>query len=319
MIRELTIDHLESAVDLVLSAYDEERDWLPMLPNPSDLSSIVKPKMHRMILQKRVFGALAQGKLVGLLGGYPVEALFGAVPGIYCPLYGHAVRKDQRGSIQSDLYLSAAHHWVQEGFLSHALTLYAQDQLSVQNWFWFGFGLRCVDSVRTVEPISTSPSIPIQKAELDDIPTLRHIHRSHTQYYNRSPLFMPLQEEDPVQDLMDWMQRDNHHLWMALDGPEPKGYMRIQPSGESFISDHPSMMSITGAFVSEDFRGKGVGTQLLAEIQRWMSDHNYRLCGVDFESFNPFGRSFWNRYFTPYTFSMVRRIDERIVSPEPVT
>ncbi len=317
MIRELTVDNLEAALDLVLSAYQEERDHLPILPNPNDLISIVKPKIHRMILQKMTFGASTQGRLLGFLGGYPVETLFGALPGIYCPLYGYAVRKDNRGSIESDLYTHAAHHWVQDGSLSQALTLYARDHRTVQNWFWFGFGLRCVDSIRAVEAIPTTPSITIRNVGLDDIPTLRHIHCAHTQYYNKSPLFMPTQEEDPVQDLLDWMQHDNHHLWMALDGTEPKGYMRIQPSGESFISDHPSMMNITGAFVSEDFRGKGVGTQLLAEIQKWLSDHNYSLCGVDFESFNPFGRSFWNQYFIPYTFSVVRRIDERIISRGP--
>jgi hypothetical protein len=37
------------------------------------------------------------------------------------------------------------------------------------------------------------------------------------------------------------------------------------------------------------------------------------MCGVDFESFNLSGNAFWNRYFSPYTYSLARRIDENIL------
>jgi hypothetical protein len=35
--------------------------------------------------------------------------------------------------------------------------------------------------------------------------------------------------------------------------------------------------------------------------------------GVDFESINPYGSGFWLKYFTAYTCSVVRRIDEGAV------
>lgn len=71
-------------------------------------------------------------------------------------------------------------------------------------------------------------------------------------------------------------------------------------------------MNITGAYVLESERKKGIGTMLLGAIQEWLLQNGYTLCGVDFESINITGSRFWNKHFVPYAYSMVRRIDERI-------
>lgn len=39
----------------------------------------------------------------------------------------------------------------------------------------------------------------------------------------------------------------------------------------------------------------------------------YLLLGVDCESFNPTARGFWLKYFTPYTYGLVRRIDDNAI------
>lgn len=36
--------------------------------------------------------------------------------------------------------------------------------------------------------------------------------------------------------------------------------------------------------------------------------------GVDYETVNPTALHFWTKYFTPYTYSYIRRIDERVVT-----
>ncbi len=116
-----------------------------------------------------------------------------------------------------------------------------------------------------------------------------------------SPIFMPNPDENPVEDLKNWLEKE-----------KPVGYIRIQPRAESFVSEDPSVMNITGVFVERDHRCSGVATSLLDSVQNWLLENNYKLCGVDFESINYLGSNFWNRYFTPYMYSMTRRIDERI-------
>jgi len=39
----------------------------------------------------------------------------------------------------------------------------------------------------------------------------------------------------------------------------------------------------------------------------------YTRLGVDYESINPSGSGFWLKYFTAYTHSVVRRIDETAI------
>lgn len=153
----------------------------------------------------------------------------------------------------------------------------------------------------------------IKKAEEDDIPRIADIHRRHNLYYRSSPIFMPNEDGDPIKDLTEWFQKENRLLWIADQNNEPLGYMRLQPDGESFISEHPSIMNITGVYVEADYRGSGIGTQLLDTVQNWLQKNNYILCGVDFESINPPASNFRKRYFTPYIYSLTRGIDERLL------
>jgi GNAT superfamily N-acetyltransferase len=112
---------------------------------------------------------------------------------------------------------------------------------------------------------------------------------------------------------MGWFQNSNRHFWVAYHEGKPVGQFRIQPDGETFISEHPDVMNVTSTYVTDVGRHTGIGLMLLAEVQCWLQDNGHPLCGVDFESFNVPGSKFWNRHFTPYTYSLVRRIDERIL------
>ena len=125
-------------------------------------------------------------------------------------------------------------------------------------------------------------------------------------------IFMPAEETPALESLKEWFSGENRHLWIAYENEMPVGFMRIQNEGESFITYHKSIMNITGAYIIPEKRGSHIATRLVNEIQKWLLDNNYPLLGVDFESFNIKGASFWNRHFTPYTFSLSRRIDERI-------
>lgn len=117
-----------------------------------------------------------------------------------------------------------------------------------------------------------------------------------------------------MKDFKKWISQDNRHLWIVYDDEKAVGYMQIQEIGESFISAHPGIMNITGAFVDEKYRGKGVSKMLLDNILSWSRQNGYYLCGVDYESINVAGSNFWNKYIKPYTYTMVRYVDDRILN-----
>lgn len=306
-------EYIDQALNLVLLAYKKEREMIEYLPN-ANYSSILKEKIKNLFENGLGIVALVNGNVVGFLVGYEIQEFWGRCKGIYCPLFGHGAIKENPKEIYQQLYKKAAEIWVEEEIMQHAITLYAQDEITLETWFRLGFGMRCVDGIRAVAPINNKkPEITIKKAEQSDVESLEVIDEKHNKYYRSSPLFMPVKEESSVEHLTRWLNEENHHLWIAYNGDQVIGYMRIEPTGERYIVEHKDVMNITGAYVDPTHRSKGIGVCLLDSIQKWLLSNNYSLCGVDYESFNISGSRFWEKHFTPYTYSLVRRIDERIL------
>ena len=311
---QLNEKYVNAAADLVMSAYMEEKIEIPFLPYEKKHLYFLRKLIKNLFDNGTGIAAVRDEELIGFIAGFEVKELFGKCKGIYSPLYGHGGKKEYRSVLYQELYTRAAEIWVRSACFTHALTFFAHDKESIDLWFKQGFGLRCVDSISESKriPANNSSDIIIRKVDVVDIPTLANIHRQHNMYYENSPVFMPRRNEDPVQDLTDWLKKDNHHLWAAYQDGKPLGYMRIQPEAETFVSEHRDVMNITGAYVLESKRKAGTGTMLLGAVQEWLLQNGYTLCGVDFESINITGSKFWNKHFVPYAYSMVRRIDERI-------
>lgn len=303
----------DQAVNLVLNSYDSVREKMKFLPQKHNYYDVVKKGITYLFSNGDGVIATENDKLLGFLYGYKVKELFGSCEGIYCPLFGHSTLKHNKRDLYELLYEKAAENWCEEKYLSHVITLFSSDEELLETWFWLGFGNRCVDSIREVSKIYVeNDGIEIIKANESDIKDIENIYDRNNEYFLKSPLFMPSNNKISILDLYKWMKNKNHHLWIAYKNNEAIGYMKIQPKGESFISLHDSVMNITGAYVDEEYRNIKTGKILLSEIQKWLLKNGYKYCGVDFESFNILGSRFWNKYFTPYTFSLVRRIDERI-------
>ncbi len=306
--------YLNAAVALVMTEYEDEKTAVPFLPERKAFLKPLEESIRNLLINGTGVMAISRNELIGFVAGFEVEEFFGKCKGVYSPLYGHGVKKEYRRIVYQHLYQYAAEMWVKKTRLTHALTFFAHDKETIDTWFWQGFGMRCVDAVRKVEPIcSNNTTVVIRKANIDDIPVLADIHLQHIRYFRNSPIFMPKTENDPVEELTEWLKEDNHHLWAAYQDEKPLGYMRIEPNAETFVSEHNDAMNITGAYVLDNERKSGIGTMLLGAIQDWLLKNGYPLCGVDFEAINTIGSSFWNKYFTPYTFSLVRRIDERVL------
>ena len=67
---------------------------------------------------------------------------------------------------------------------------------------------------------------------------------------------------------------------------------------------------LCSALVLPEHRGKGIFQGLLNYAITKLKAEGFDSLGVDFESFNPTASGFWLKYFTAYTKSVVRRIDE---------
>ncbi|MEC9489280.1 MAG: GNAT family N-acetyltransferase [Halanaerobium sp.] len=306
--------HIAKAVELVLIAYQEEREELPYLPENRSFRENLPTKIANLFKDGTGIAANLNGELKGFLTGFEVDNLWGNCRGVYIPLYGHGAAREGRREVYQEMYRYCSGIWTNRACLNHAITLFAHDSIAVDTWSWLGFGLRCVDAIRKVEPVvRENDDILIRKATERDLSDLVSLSQEFAHYFAEPPIFMARGDEDYAAYHQKWLDDEEHHLWLALKEDKALGYIKIEPDGESFLSEHRSVMNITGAFVTAEYRKKGLGKTLLAAVQDWLIENQYPLCGVDFEAFNISGSNFWNSYFTPYTYSVVRRIDERIL------
>lgn len=306
-------NYVNEALNMVMHAYEKERKFIPSLPE-GDFYNHLKNSIQSLFDYGSGIAAIDGNRLVGFLAGYAVDNLFGKCSGVYCPEYGHGTIEENSLQLYGDIYKYAADLWVKNSHLTHAITMFAHSQDLVNTWFWQGFGLRCVDAIRETSKISIKEAgIKVKKSSMEDAEVLSHIHTQHNLYYRKSPIFMPKENTDAVKEHHDWLSEENHHEWAAYRNNIPVGVISIASSAESFVADHPSVMNIKAAYVDENERGTGIGTILLNTVQEWLLENGYPLSGVDFESINTLGRNFWLKYFTPYTYSLVRRIDERVL------
>ena len=98
------------------------------------------------------------------------------------------------------------------------------------------------------------------------------------------------------------------HFYVACEGDTIVGCGAIGPYWGS--ETESSLFTI---FVLPEYRGKGIAQTLLAHIIRTLRAENCTLLGVDCETFNPTAINFWSKNFAPYTYSVVRCIDENAV------
>ncbi|MDF2588941.1 MAG: putative glycosyl hydrolase [Anaerocolumna sp.] len=304
-------DHMEEAMKIARMNYEEERQQVKTLPNIDIL-----PDLYHFTDNNLGVAAFEGNKMVGFMGCYsPIDNAWGTtyVKGTFSPIHAHGAIDEKRDKIYSLLYQAAANKWVKEGIVSHAIGLYAHDTKTLNNFFYNGFGLRCIDAIRPLDDIPLMEGTKCEYTELkkDEFNKL-HIHQNALiSHLGSSPIFMtypPKSEEEFLGGITE-----STRFFAAKVNGESIAYIKIDLEGENFACEDTSMMNICGAYCLPEHRGNGISNNLLSFLVSSLKLEGFSRLGVDFESFNPTARGFWLKYFTPYTNSVVRRIDEKSV------
>jgi GNAT superfamily N-acetyltransferase len=310
--------HLADAQALTRRMYEAARLRIPVLP-----ADAVVPGLEAFAAGDMGVVACDGGRLVGHLAGVaPFDDLFGTVRGTVAPLEAHAVDPEltaaERRRIYSGLYEAVAERWVTAGALSHAVVVYADDAPAVDSLFWNGMGLRTIDAIRLVDPLSPAPGPLPAGSHVTELPAtdrgrILPLHHGLTAHLRASPGLMGTQDWTA-----EWLAKrhasESTRVFGVQRGADLIGYMELAGEGETFVTLVPGMPNICGAFVLPGYRGGDVAAALLdfliATLRREGSTH----LGVDYECFNPTARGFWQKHFTVYTYGMTRRMDERVVA-----
>lgn len=305
-ITDFTHNHIEQATALAKANYEEERKFVAVLPSVDTL-----PDLTGFADNGLGVAALENGKMIGFLCCYtPWDNAFGTtrVKGTFSPIHAHGAVYENREMIYKRLYQASAEKWVKSGILSHAIGLYAHDKQAINSFFVNGFGLRCIDAIHPMEEIITIDFFKSEYSELERENRIEilPLQNGLTSHLESSPNFMRHEKH-----VLERVQKRQSRVFVARQDNKAIAFIEIMNSGENFACDDISMMNICGAYCLLEYRGKSIYQDLLNHLISVLRSEGYTRLGVDFESFNPTAYGFWLKYFTAYTHSVVRRIDEK--------
>lgn len=305
-------NHIEQAVEIALMNYNEERSVVTELPLFNEIPDL--DNFRNEFADNGLGVAMFDGdKMLGFLCCYePWDNAFDSTAkGTFSPSQAHGAVLENRSAIYKKLYQVAAEKWVNTKITYHSISLYAHDEQTINAFFHYGFGLRCVDAVRPIINIESEPCDGISYDELmkEDVEKIRGLRKLHTVHLGKSPCFMRSSPGD-VQNWINRAEKRNSRLFTARQADKTIAYLEITDNGEHFATEVSGMKNICGAFCLQEYRGKGIFQGLLNYAVTQLKSDGFESLGVDFEGFNPTASGFWLKYFTAYTKSVVRRIDE---------
>jgi hypothetical protein len=307
--------HVEDAAKLALYKYQKEANKVKALPHYDDSEFLCK-LIFDMCNHDFGVAAFENSSLVGFLTCYaPLNNYFGTSNGVFSPIHAHAAVESNSAKIYSLLYQEAAKIWVEEDLLSHSIALYAHDDAAIQSFFCNGFGLRCVDAICPLEktPFSDISGYSFGECEPADYQAISNFENMLVHHMRKPPMFMPRNPSYDEKKIAESVNKGSR-FFITKYNDTPVGFLKIYDEGENFVCVSSDMKNICGAYLLPEHRSKGVFHNLLSYVNNILFDEGYRKLGVDYESFNPTANAFWPKYFTPYTYSVTRRIDERILN-----
>ena len=315
-IRDFTPAHAAEAAAIAHNNYEEERRYVPALPPVGavpDLSPFAENGLG--------VAAFRGGSMVGFLCCYPPHGnAFGSTDAVsvFSPMGANGAVGSERAKTFARMYQAAGEKWAAAGASSHAVCLYAHDVESQEQFFRYGFGIRCVDAIRGADDIVYDAGIsalPYECSELapDDILKILPLHDMHVDGYIDSPFFM-YRKRTGEAEFMEYYDKNKPVYFAAKYRGVYVAYVCACRDGETFIKETPGYIHANGAYCLPEHRGNGLSAVLLGMLIKKLRSDGYTRVGVDFESINPFGYGFWTKYFAAYMHSVVRRIDEYAIT-----
>ena len=308
-----TTAHIEQAEQIARQNYEEERKFVSALPLMDTI-----PDLIQYVENGLGIAAFEDDTMLGYLCAVgPFTNAFGSTEakGVFSPMGAHGAIGDTRADIYARMYQAAGEKWVRAGASSHAICLYAHDRETQDQFFRYGFGMRCIDAIREMDEM-TAPlpdGYSFGRVILEDATTVLPLDNLLDRSYIDSPFFMFRAGHSEEEWLAYWKESNPICFAAYCDGIVV-AFILAELDGETFIQETPAYQHITGLYCLPEHRGRGVSRKLLSLTIQNLKADGYTCLGVDYESFNPSGSAFWQKYFTAYTHSVVRRIDERALT-----
>lgn len=307
--------YIDEAVELAIREYNNE-----CTNNNQLLVKNYKDKLKDLISDifnsKYGLVAIEDEKLVGYMmfwGGF--EGHFGNVKGSFSPLFGSAFGGRNRKKTASLLFENISKIMIKDGICSFAICKYAHDKEIAESFVFNGFGIRCSDAIRNlsnVDKLKMDSGCRYEEISYQKANILLDLKNGLVNHMNSSPIYF-LSGQFTDEEFAELCEKRKNRFFVAYNCDRPVGYIEVDEEAETFISEDSEILNICGMYVECKYRNSSVAKELLAYTMQRLANEGVRYLGVDCETLNPTALRFWSKYFERYTYSFVRRIDERIL------
>lgn len=303
--------HIPAAVALAKEAYRRECAHVPALA-ADNVTGLLTGAVADLVTRGHGVAALDGGTLTGFMAFFgPFEGFFGDGTGAFSPLHGNAATGDDRERRCSFLFQHTAERLTALGANTFAITTYRHDTEMGMALSLNGFGIRCANAVRMVDPpldVSPTPGIAFAEISWRDAGGLLPLKNGLVRHLRSSPAFVAA-GEFTAEEFAALNEERQARCFVARDGQTPVGYLELTDDGDNIFTTAPDMLNICGAYLDEAYRGHDLYRNVLAFTLSTLRREGVRRIGADFETMNPTALRFWTKDFTCYTHSYARRID----------
>ena len=268
-------------------------------------------------LKRKIAGKTAiVAKLDTILIGYLAydEFPFNGEKSVFCPAIAHTAIEEYKEEVYLSLYKNISGDWVGRNIFNHMWTINYNDTKLRSILYDLGFGSYVIDAFAYSDlKISANCEYPIKRAELQDLDTLYCLVEESRKYYSSAPLFLK-RDQYSRKDLLEIAQNGN--VFIAWEGNDAIGFINVSISQKNNIIDlHVSdsgLIDEIGVYIRPEYRGKGLGKELLKNVFEYCNNNRIKGIHVDFETANWFANKFWRKYFSPMLLSVRRTINKNI-------
>ena len=292
--------------------YTALRERVPIMPSRYEEVSVILPMFVHLVKDSPGVVALQGSRLVGFLSGLVIPMFLGKRCA-YSPEWANGVELEEGRRACDEMYARLSAQWIADGCGMHAVTLLANDRPGVEGWQWLGFGFAGADGIRALNPIEgATAQVEVRQAGMEDVATVSLFVQALERHMISAPIFWI----HDMGDCREWLNDPAQAVWLAHDGQEAMGCMALGPANSNAcaIIQDDKTASIMMAFTRESARNKGVAMAVLNRSLEWARSQGYARCAVDFETMNLTASRFWCKWFEPVCYSLIRGIDERVVS-----
>ena len=254
----------------------------------------------------------SDNKLLGYLA-YD-EFPFNGEKSIFCPSIAHAATEEYKEDVYLTLYKYISKERVSRNVFNHMWTINYNDTVLRSILYDLGFGSYLIDAFTLTDfRINTTNNYKIRKAELRDVDALYDLVEESREYYSSAPIFLN-RDKYSIEDLSEIVQNSN--VFLAYDDNNAIGFINVSVSNSDNIIElsveNSALLDEIGAYIRPEYRGNGLGKDLLNHVIDYCNTNGIKNIHVDFETANIFANKFWRKYFNPMLLSVRRTINKNI-------